>query len=911
MKRIKRIGLVCTAIAIIMIILFIHCFEMVTKVAPKVGIVEHAEAGQIDEGTTGVQKGGTLENFANDMPSATMFFNTNNADTTKVGKDGYDLITDYDRIVKVDIPKANNETESRVAYIGPDDGGVPLYAKGYVTRTGLVENAPETDRISFSMRFHDVVTMNDSSTKNVIITISNIYINNGATSEIVKYWIGWKGNGLAVYPCNSEFKVIDSEGLGMAMHCDVSIKVVNEDDTPIEGESLLLEVKDLDVPDKTRFFEGETNSQFPRKADSHYTNEDSGKSDQEIYDSDYREGIYILNGALSDAYMPETNWLEVKRLANGNNANGLRFSIYGSNTDESHTLNSGFLTIVDSKESNYRWYGSLMNGGTNRDKFMGTVLFESAVNHWIKAKSSTGGNISNYVTEGTILGDSDNYTSRSFQHVFADGTTVNYVMNAKENHYLKSIKIDNVEFLPTDFTSVQNGEQKDTTITKNSKTYNFNITKNTQGQITKAVYVFANNDANHEIEVVWDGDDRKAYTVEYYYDGQKDDTKTDNNTADVGTIISTVTDKLKDGYIRNNTEGLPLTISVNSDENIIKVYYVKRTDLSYTVNYLERGTNNPVHDPKTVNNQTFGTVINSTNEVIDINSYAFDGVDKNNLTISTEDNIINIYYVKEYTGKVQYYEKGTTNVLKPEISVPKLKIGDILKSTDYNTEITGYTYDSAKSDPITISENEDENVLILYYTKIQDEPEEKSYIVNYIDKDTNNKIHTSKTVENAQLDSVIKAKDEVIDISNYIYDSSDKEEITINKDNEKNIINLYYTKKKGKVIVKYIDQDTNKEILKSTSIIGNVDDPYITKSEKIDGYEFSKSTENTYGKIAEKDTTVIYYYKAKKESVPAKEQPKSLPKTGGILNKYVILIGIINLIGIAFGYRYFKFKNIK
>ena len=64
------------------------------------------------------------------------------------------------------------------------------------------------------------------------------------------------------------------------------------------------------------------------------------------------------------------------------------------------------------------------------------------------------------------------------------------------------------------------------------------------------------------------------------------------------------------------------------------------------VHYKEKGTNNELHEDKTVNNQTYQTVITSSDEIIDIDGYNFDSVDKDTLTIGTGTNEITIFYVK-------------------------------------------------------------------------------------------------------------------------------------------------------------------------------------------------------------------------------------------------------------------------
>ena len=62
---------------------------------------------------------------------------------------------------------------------------------------------------------------------------------------------------------------------------------------------------------------------------------------------------------------------------------------------------------------------------------------------------------------------------------------------------------------------------------------------------------------------------------------------------------------------------------------------------------------------------TFESVVTSANEVIEIDGYNYDSVDKATLKITTGENVINIYYSKvtglSYT--VNYLEKGTNKAL--------------------------------------------------------------------------------------------------------------------------------------------------------------------------------------------------------------------------------------------------------
>ena len=291
-----------------------------------------------------------------------------------------------------------------------------------------------------------------------------------------------------------------------------------------------------------------------------------------------------------------------------------------------------------------------------------------------------------------------------------------------------------------------------------------------------------------------------SYRVEHYYDGEIDNSKTDTIHALYGSEVdkNTLTLKPKNGYEFEKTENCPLTIGTDESKNVIKVYYKKKADLSYTVNYIDKDTGKAIINAKTVENQTFGAVIESEKEKIEIDGYNYDSVDKEKLTIGTGENVITFYYTKrtDLSYTVKYLEKGTNKKLHNEKTVENQTFGAEITSASEKIDIDGYNYDSVEpEEKLTIGTGE--NVITFYYTKRTD----LSYTVNYIEKDTTNVLHEQKVQTGMKFETVINPADEKIEIDGYNYVGADKEKLTIGTD--ENVLTLYYTKNSYRYTVEH------------------------------------------------------------------------------------------------------------
>ena len=412
-------------------------------------------------------------------------------------------------------------------------------------------------------------------------------------------------------------------------------------------------------------------------------------------------------------------------------------------------------------------------------------------------------------------------------------------------------------------------------------------------------------EANNVIKVYYVKDNFN-YTVEYYYDGEKDTTKTDTIEATYQDVISTYTDKNITGYKLEKAENLPLTVSEVETNNVIKVYYVKRTDLSYTVNYLEKRTNKVLHDAKKLENQTFGTVItasiNNELEVIEkpvaITGYSCVEVDKETMTIGIANNSINFYYTKnEYKYTVEHYWEGLNGQWeKDEISFP-----DEIKSALYEDIITEYDVhqrdgyvlshatppeDNTTNVSLQITENEDTNVIKVYYIR-----NNFNYTVkHYIEKlDGTWELKDTDTIENVKYGSEATYEPNIYKEYTFDDNKTTPKNATVPANNDL-VINLYYTRKLCDYTVNFFIQGEQKpfETYSKSAKLGEVitvsqDEINTTKNQIPNAiiYEYVPGT--TSVTIKDGENIINIYYKEIIRTASITENSTTIRKTNLVI----------------------------
>ena len=287
-----------------------------------------------------------------------------------------------------------------------------------------------------------------------------------------------------------------------------------------------------------------------------------------------------------------------------------------------------------------------------------------------------------------------------------------------------------------------NGKAENITLNQDG-TFSYNATKDTLGKITYKYYVETTVTIDGKSQVVRSNvttitlnviKNPTKYVVNYLEKGTDkvlhDAKSEDGNVYDeikLADVIMTI-----NGYNYDSVNVDPLVLSDNTVLNVMNIYYTKRTDLSYTVNYLEKDTNRVLNKSKEVKNVEFETVINASNEIIEIDGYVFNSVNPQELTITTGSNVINIYYTKraDLSYTVNYLEKDTNKVLNESKEVKNVEFETVINASDEIITINGYKFVSADKNTIVI--DTENNEINLYYEAINGTV--KSI---YVDKDGN------------------------------------------------------------------------------------------------------------------------------------------------------------------------------
>ncbi|MFR2925183.1 MAG: Ig-like domain-containing protein [Eubacterium sp.] len=352
-----------------------------------------------------------------------------------------------------------------------------------------------------------------------------------------------------------------------------------------------------------------------------------------------------------------------------------------------------------------------------------------------------------------------------------------------------------------------------------------------------------------------------GYSVEYYYDGVKDESATENKTSQFNTIVNSYDPKEKPGYKFEKNENLPLTITTDASKNVIKVYYVKDAsqtkNITYTVKYFKDGVEVTADEQKETKpiwvNDTKAPVEKSAINTTDkYEGFSFDA-DTTGVIPDTigNDGVIRVYYVSnEYEYTVEYYFDDVIDNSKTDTFKAK-----------YNTQVNtyadkkepGYKFERATA-PITITTDASKNVIRVYYVK-----DWFKYTINYY---YDGVIDTSATInDKAAFGTTIKYTDKVQPGFKFV--KADGSPLVISINEAANVINVYYQSNSYAYTVEYYydgiinTEKTEKSAAKYNSVVNDYTDKCDTgyKFEKVEGLPLTIATDES------KNVIRVYYVK--------------------------------------------------
>lgn len=401
---------------------------------------------------------------------------------------------------------------------------------------------------------------------------------------------------------------------------------------------------------------------------------------------------------------------------------------------------------------------------------------------------------------------------------------------------------------------------------------------------------------NDVINVVYKKRNDLSYTVEYYKEQNKisnDNDNTVNNQTFGNKVQEAEIDKNKYkpllGY-KDGTIETDMPYEIKEENNVIRVCYVKRDDMSYTVKYLDKANDEELLNSEVRDGKTFEEVYTETAKDAPY-GYKLVGNDTQEVKIDAEDKVVIFYYEKRNDLKysVKYLEEGTDK----ELADTEYRSNKTYLETysEKAKNISGYNVVGEDTQEFVLRE---ENMkIVFYYTKKAD----LSYKVVYYKDNLNTEAIGEEVVNNQTFESIINKEDINVDLYKPLkgYNSgviaTDMPYTIIDGEN---VINVIYTKKDNLTyrVEYYYDGniDSSKTEYFENLTYGDVITNY---KEKLPAdYKFVNDTAPLTIDDTEDNVIKVYYESVSKGDITP-------PKTGINNASYLSIACIIGMIALS------------
>ena len=386
-----------------------------------------------------------------------------------------------------------------------------------------------------------------------------------------------------------------------------------------------------------------------------------------------------------------------------------------------------------------------------------------------------------------------------------------------------------------------------------------------------------------------------TFKIEYYVDGETTPRVTENSEAKykIDDVISkTEIDRLGnegtskfDGYKYDHSDVTSLTMSPIEEENVVKLYYTKRDDLKYRVDYVYE--DNSLNHSTTVENQVFGSTVTHTymeelanTDLASHPGYVLDSITchpgyvldsitpEGNLTIANEkenlvNNVVTINYIlrTDLSYVVKHEYEGHSELNSQDAAIENQTYGDEITEIT-KKELPGFEYVSHTPNPLKIGVGE--NIITAYYRLLHN----LTYTIEYYVDEELKETETSDAVYSID-DKITSSEIATLGTNGaskfegYKYDHSNVTELPINADVTKNVIKLYYTKRNDLSYVVKHEYEGHEELNSQDAAIENQtygdEITEITKKE-LPGFEYVSHTPNPL-KIGVGENIITAYYR--------------------------------------------------
>lgn len=326
-------------------------------------------------------------------------------------------------------------------------------------------------------------------------------------------------------------------------------------------------------------------------------------------------------------------------------------------------------------------------------------------------------------------------------------------------------------------------------------------------------------------------------------------------------------------YVETTIEDKNGNKTITKSEVTTATITVKGVKTSYTVNYLEKGTNTKVADSKTIsknaNNGDLYIGDKVTEYALTLNNYNLVSNNQESITLAKEGNVINFYYeLKDSKIVVHYVEKDTNTKLADDDTFD----GKVTETKVINAkDIKDYVVVGSKTQNATFDLTTKE------YTFYYEKAESAGAVAHHYIIDNNGNKTTTELfkddVVNGKIGTSFSFSPKTEELGDYEYVESEGK-VSGTLTSEKQEATFYYQLKKTDVTVRYVTiKDGNViDLINPVKDTGRINDNYTayakdeTDNKVFANYNLERATEQTI-KLKSSDNTITFIYSLKDAKV--------------------------------------------